>query len=35
VRKAIRAERPSSLRLTLRVAFPGGDEVQRRLTVRR
>jgi large repetitive protein len=35
VRRAIRAERPKSLRLTLGLAFPGGDKLQRKLTLRR
>ena len=35
VRKALKAERPKALRLTLRLSLPGGDAVQRKLTVRR
>jgi PKD repeat protein len=35
VRKALKAERLKSLRLTLRLALPGSDAVQRKLTVRR
>jgi len=35
VRRAIRASRARSLSLTLRLAVPGGDAVQRRITLRR
>jgi PKD repeat protein/glucose/arabinose dehydrogenase/type 1 glutamine amidotransferase len=35
VARAIRASRPKSLSLTLRLALPGGDPVQRKLTLHR
>ena len=34
-RRALRAERPRSLRVTLRLALPGGDRITRTVTVRR